>query len=203
MSKSVLLLMLLLMMCLLPNLSAQEADALQSYRIGAYEEAIRITESELALSPGNLDSYAVQGWSLLALGRWAGAVDSAQRALQVSRYDHRILAIMAEAQYELGNNLSALQYVQDYAAVRPEGSFINQVYLIMGEIHIRFEEYHLADIALSTALYYGPGNTDTWLRLGFAREQAGDPVNALQAYQRALELNGNLSQAQEAVERLN
>ncbi len=200
-----LLFMLIFSMLILPAMGAQSRereDALQSFREGNYSESIRITERELARTPGNMDAYAVQGWAFLALGDWAGAVDSAQRGLDVSRYDHRILAIMSEAQYELGNNLSALQYLQDYAAVRPSGNFIDQIYLLMGEIHIRFEEYHAADIAISTALYFEPGNADAWERLGFVREQAGDPNYALEAYRRALELNGNLSQARDAVERL-
>ena len=180
----------------------QERDALQAFRDGRYADAIRITELELESSPANMDAYAVQGWALLSLGRWTATIASSQRALEISPYDSRIIAIMAEAQYGLGNNLSALKYIQDYIAVSPNGSVVAYMYQLMGEIHIRFEEYHSADIALSTSLYYEPGNARIWQRLGFAREQTGDSDHALEAYRQALELNGNLEEAREALARI-
>ena len=41
-----------------------------------------------------------------------------------------------------------------------------------------------------------------WSRLGFAREQAGDHTHALEAYERALQLNSNLSEAARGRERV-
>jgi tetratricopeptide (TPR) repeat protein len=185
------------------TLMAQEQeDALVAFREGRYQDAIRITNAEIAASPARMDSYAVQGWTLMALGRWADAVDLAQRGLQIARYDHRLIAIMGEAQFRLGNNLAALQYLQEYTAIRPEGAIIGDVYAIMAEVHVAMNEFHHADIALSTSLYFGPGNAENWARLGFIREQAGSPETALAAYERALELNGNLSDAARAAQRL-
>lgn len=180
----------------------QSEDALVAFREGRYQDAIRITNAEISANPANMDSYAVQGWALLNLGRWADSVDLAQRALQQSRYDHRIVAIMGEAQYRLGNNLAALQYLQEYAAIRPEGSIIDEIYTLMAEVHVRLQEYHRADIALSTALYYDPSKLESWVRLGFIREQAGNVEAAIAAYQHALEMNANLPDVRQALARL-
>lgn len=177
-------------------------DALQAFREGRYQDAIRITNAEISATPGNMDSYAVQGWTLLALGRWADAVDLAQRGLQVSRYDHRVIAIMGEAQYQLGNNLAALQYLQEYTAIRPDGAIIDEVYRQMAEVYIRLEEYHSADIAYTTALHFDSSQAQWWYRLGFAREQSGSDSLALEAYEQALSIDPNLNQAREAIDRL-
>lgn len=177
-------------------------DALQAFREGRYQDAIRITNREIDSTPGNMDSYAVQGWTLLALGRWADAVDLAQRGLQVSRYDHRVIAIMGEAQYQLGNNLAALQYLQEYTAIRPDGAIIDEVYRQMAEVYMRLGEYHSADIAYTTALYYDSSQAQWWYRLGLAREQGGNDALALEAYEQAVSIDPNLTDANEAVERL-
>ncbi len=180
----------------------QQEDALVAFRQGRYRDAVRITTMEIAAHPGNMDSYAVQGWALLRLEQWANAVDLVQRALQISRYDHRLIAVMGEAQYKLGNDLVALQYLQEYVAIRPQGGIIDDVYSLMGEVHIRLAEYHRADIAYSTAVYYDGANANWWTRLGFAREKAGNVETALAAYRRALEMDSAQSGAREAVGRL-
>jgi tetratricopeptide (TPR) repeat protein len=195
--------MLLILTALIPAaLTAQDEDALVAFRQGRYSDAVRITNAEIARSPGNMDSYAVQGWSLLALEDWAGAVDLSRRALQVSRFDHRILAVMGEAQYQLGNYLTALQYLQEYASVRPDGPLIDQMYQLMAEVHINLNEFHHADIAYTTAVHITADNALWWSRLGFAREQAGRPDAAASAYRQALSLNPGLAAAREGLERL-
>ena len=93
-------------------------------------------------------------------------------------------------------------YLLGTKALPKNDAAIAQMYRLMGEIHTRFNEYHTADIALSTSLYYEPGDAETWQRLGFVREQTGDLVYAEEAYRRALELNGTLVQARTAVDRL-
>jgi cytochrome c-type biogenesis protein CcmH/NrfG len=41
-----------------------------------------------------------------------------------------------------------------------------------------------------------------WSRLGFAREQAEEYAHAVEAYERALELNPNLAEARRGLERV-
>lgn len=182
---------------------AQERpDALVLYRQGQYERAVNVTLEELGENPRNLDAYTVLGWSLLALGRYDDALEYGRRGLEVSRFDHRIVHIVGEANYQLGNNVEALQYLQNYAALAPRGTLIDEVYYLMGEIHIRLEEYHHADIAITTAVFLDGTRGRWWARLGYAREMAGSPEFALEAYRSALERNPNLIEAQRGLDRL-
>ena len=177
--------------------SAQEAnaDALQMYRGGDLDGAIRVTLSEINVNPNNIDSYVVLGWALNSAGRHAEAIDYGLQALQVNRFESRILQIVAEAHYDLGNTVEALEYLERYVQVAPTGSFVDWVYLAMGEIFLRLGEYHRADIALSTSVYHNNRVASRWGRLGFAREQLGEWQYALEAYERALQLDPNLGDA--------
>jgi predicted Zn-dependent protease len=58
-----------------------------------------------------------------------------------------------------------------------------------------------ADIALSTAVHWVPGNAAWWTRLAYARENAGDLADAIAAYERALSLNSQLSDARRGLDR--
>jgi tetratricopeptide (TPR) repeat protein len=195
-----------LFLFLLPAMVAAQAqprpDALVLYRQGQYERAVEVTIQELQENSANLDAYTVLGWSLLELLRYRDALEYGQRALRVSRYDHRILYIVSEAHYGLGNFTDALQYLQEYAAVMPEGRYIGQVYYLMGEVLLRFEEYHHADIAFTKAVHHVANRPQWWMRLGYAREMAGYPVLAIRAYEEALERNPNLLDARRALDRM-
>jgi len=177
--------------------SAQEenVDALELYRSGDREGAIRVTLSEIDANPNNIDSYVVLGWALNAAGRHAEAIDYGLQALQVNRFESRILQIVAEAHYDLGNTVDALEYLERYVQVAPTGSFVDWVYLAMGEIFLTLGEYHRADIAFSTSVYHNSRVASRWSRLGFAREQLGEWQFALEAYERALQLDPNFGDA--------
>jgi tetratricopeptide (TPR) repeat protein len=177
-------------------------DALQEYRNGNFDNAVAITLGELERNPNNIDSYVVLGWSLNALGRYQEAIDYSLRALQVNRFESRVIQIIAEAQYDLGNTLEALDYLQRYVQVAPTGSYIDWVYAAMGEIFIRLGEYHRADIALTTSVYHNNRIAGRWVRLGFAREQLEDWQYALEAYERALQLDPNLGDAIRGAQRV-
>jgi predicted Zn-dependent protease len=62
-------------------------------------------------------------------------------------------------------------------------------------------KYRHADIALSTAVHWLPGNAAWWTRLAYARENAGDLTEAISAYERALSLNSQLSDARRGLDR--
>lgn len=184
-------------------LGAQEdADALELYRDGDYEEAVEVTLQEIEEQPRNMDAYTVLGWSLLALDRYEDALQYGLRALETSRFDRRIVYIVGEAHYNLENYEDALGYFEEYVTIAPTGDLIDEVYSTMGEIFLRFDEYHHADAALSTAVYLNEGQASWWSRLGFAREQAGDHTHALEAYEQALELDADLSEAVRGRERV-
>lgn len=176
--------------------SAQDrVDALELYRQGRYQDAVDATMKEIESMPRNMNSFTVLGWSLLALDRYQEALEYGMRALQISRYDSRVIQIVGEAHFRLGHNLEALKYLQEYIAINPNGELADQVYDFMGETFIRLGEFHRADIAFSTAVYMDPENARWWSRLGFAREQVGDNEYALEAYNKALELDPQLTEA--------
>jgi tetratricopeptide (TPR) repeat protein len=181
--------------------SQTRPDALIEYRNGNYEKAVSICKDEITANPNNLDSHVVICWSLLRLNRFQEAQDYARLGRNLSRYDTRIIEILGEISYYEGRNSEALQYFQDYVNLAPEGQRIDMVYYFLGEIYIRLGRFRHADIALSTAVHWVPGNAAWWTRLAYARENAGDFSEAVKAYERALSLNSQLSDARRGLDR--
>lgn len=173
----------------------ENLDALQEYKNGNYEESVRICLAELEVTPNNMDSYTVLGWSLIRLKRYKEALDYAQTALKISRYDTRLIENCAEANYYLGNNKDALKYFEEYSSFVQTGGRVDLVYYFMGEIFIQTGEYHNADIAFTTALYHSPNVARWWTRLGYTREMAEDFTWSLDAYDKALKLNPSFAEA--------
>ncbi|MDR2501017.1 MAG: tetratricopeptide repeat protein [Treponema sp.] len=177
-------------------------DALLEYRNGKYETAVAICTNELAANPNNIESHVVICWSLIRLGRYDEARGYALQGRNISRYDIRIIEILGEAHYYQGRNNEALQFFQEYINLAPEGGRIDMVYYFIGEINIRLGRFRHADIALSTATHYMPGIAAWWSRLAYARERAGDLSEAVSAYERALRLDAQLSDARRGLERV-
>jgi tetratricopeptide (TPR) repeat protein len=193
------------------------ADALIEYRNGNYEAAVAICKGELAANPNNLESHVVLCWSLINLGRYEEALGYARNGRALSRYDPRIVEILAEIAYYQGRNLEALERFQEYVNLAPEGGRIDLAYYFVGEIYIRLGRFRHADIALSTAVHYVPGNAAWWTRLAYARENAAGPrpagrqaqaqyalelQEALKAYEQALALNAQYSDARRGLDRV-
>jgi len=178
------------------------ADALAEYRAGNYERAIQICRSEIEENPANLESHVVICWSLLRLNRYEEALRYARAGRTLHRYDSRITEILGEIYYYQGLNNEALQYFQEYVSFAPEGQRIEMVYYYMGEIYIRQGKFRHADIALSTAIHWVPNNAAWWVRLAYTRENAGELSSAIEAYERALSLNSQLTDAQRGLERI-
>ena len=175
-------------------------DALRLYREARYDEAVQVCLSELQEMPRNMDSFTVMGWSLLALNRYDEAYAQARKALEIAPYDQRVVQIAGESLYNLGKNREALSYFEQYVTLAPTGGRVASVYSLMGEIYIRLGQYNNADIAFSTALHFEGQNARWWARLGYARENGGDFVNAQAAYENALKLNSGLTEAQRGLE---
>jgi predicted Zn-dependent protease len=181
--------------------SQTRPDALAEYRNGNYERAVQICRNEIAANPRNLESHVVICWSLLRLNRYEEAMNYARTGQNLSRYDARIIEILGEINYYEGRNTEALQYFQEYITLAPEGARIETVYYLIGEIYIRLGRFRHADIALSTAVHWVPGNAAWWTRLAYARENAGDLAEAVTAYERALNLNSQLADARRGLDR--
>lgn len=199
-------LILLVTALLLPSgLGAQEAtapDALQLYRNGQYQAAIDATLAEIASNPGSVNSYVVLGWSLIDLGRWQEARDWTAKGLELARFDYRLVSNMGHALFQLNQNTLALQYLQEYVQLQPQGSNIDQIYFLMGEIFMRFGEYNHADMAFTAGLYHNPRSALWWTRLGYARELSGSIEGSRQAYREALNRQPNLGEALKGIQRL-
>jgi tetratricopeptide (TPR) repeat protein len=176
-------------------------DALVEYRNGNYERAVSICMDEIVANSRNLDAHVVLCWSLIRLNRYQEALPYAQAGRNLSRYDPRIIEILGEISYYEGRNREALQYFQEYINFAPEGTRIETVYYFIGEIYIRLGRFRHADIALSTAVHWQPGNASWWTRLAYARENAGDLSEAISAYERALSLNAQLADARRGLTR--
>ena len=184
------------------NSYAQQPDALLEYRLGNYERSVQICRNEIAENPSNLESHVVICWSLIRLGRYEEAMRFARAGRALHRFDPRITEILGEVHYYQGMNNEALQFFQEYVNLAPEGQRIDVVYYFMGEIFIRQGKFRHADIALSTAVHWVPANAAWWVRLAYARENAGDLSSSLEAYERALSLNSQLTDAQRGLDRI-
>ncbi len=182
----------------------QKKDALKLYNSGNYSESISVCRAEIEENNKNLDSYVVLCWALVKNGQYREAEYWGTEARKISRYDHRIIEILGEAKYYLGNNDAALPLFQEYVSlVSPGiGSRYAASYYFMGEIFIREARYNHADIALTTAVTYDNMNDVWWTRLGYAREMSRNYEGAEEAYNHALHLNPSQNDAINGVERV-
>jgi len=178
-------------------------DALLLYHNGKYKESIAVCEEELNENPNRVESYVVMCWSLVKNKQYAEAEQRANDGLKVSPYDLRLIEILGEAKYYLGKNQGAMEQFQKYVANAPEsGSRVGTAYYMMGEIYIKQARYQHADIALSSAVKKEPLLDNWWVRLGYAREMAGNDYEAIAAYDEALKLNSSSYEAIQGRKRL-
>ena len=170
----------------------QQKDALVLYHNGKYKESVQVCEEELKENPNRIDSYVVMCWSLVKNKQYAEAEQRATEGLAISAYDLRLIEILGEARYYLGKNNGAMEQFQKYVAGANESSSrLGTAYYFMGEIYIRQGRYQHADISLSSAVKKEPLIDNWWIRLGYAREMAGNYLEALEAYDEALRLNSS------------
>ncbi len=174
------------------NLAAQTKDAVVLYHNGKYKEAVQVCEDELKSNPNRIESYVVMCWSLVENKQYAEAEQRAGEGLKISPYEPRLIEILGEAKYYLGKNEAALEQFQKYVAnVTESAGRFGKAYYFIGEIYIRQARYQHADIALSTAVKAEPMLDNWWVRLGYAREMAGNYYEAMAAYDEALRLNSS------------
>lgn len=181
------------------SLSAQtlKQDALLLYQNGKYAEAIAVCEQEITENPNRIESYVVMCWALVRNKQYSEAEQRASAGLALSPYDLRLIEILGEARYYLGKNNGAMEQFQKYVASAPEsGSRVGTAYYFMGEIYIRQARYQHADIALSAAVKKEPLIERWWIRLGYAREMAGNYHQSVEAYEEALRLNSSSVEAE-------
>ena len=188
---------LCMLLCALSLLGEEKPDALALYNQKKYAESAQICLKEIEETPKNMDSYIVLGWALLGQKKYSDAAKYAEMGMKVSRYDPRNLFTAAEAYYYIGDNKKALKYLEEYAQIanKTTDKRLKHIYYFMGEIYIRKSEYSSADMAFSTALHYDNKVADWWARLGYAREMSKNYEWALEAYENALKLEPNHTEA--------
>ena len=170
----------------------QQRDALVLYHNGKYTESVQVCEEELKENPNRIESYVVMCWSLVKNKQYAEAEQRATEGLAISAYDLRLIEILGEARYYLGKNNGAMEQFQKYVAnANDSSSRLGTAYYFMGEIYIRQGRYQHADISLSSAVKKEPLIDTWWIRLGYAREMAGNYLESLEAYDEALRLNSS------------
>ena len=177
-------------------------DALQAFRDGEFERSVQICRDEIAENPNNIESHVVISWSLMALGRYEEALHYASAGRRLSRYDIRTIRNLGEIYFFLGRNNDSLQHFREFLSLAPAGTRVELVYYFMGEVYIRMGRFRRADIALTTAVNRVPGNAIWWTRLAYARENAGDLLEAAIAYERALALNPQSGDARRGLDRV-
>lgn len=167
-----------------------------------YREAIAICDAELAENPQRMDAYTVKSWSLFRLGRYREVVDLGTKALRI-RFDARIVQVMGEAYFHLGDDATSLRNLQRY--IDNAGEFADRVptsYFYMAESYVRMRRYDHADIAYALAVYREPNMPRWWLRYGLAVEALGDFRRADEYFGRALRLSPTMAEAREGQARV-
>ncbi len=182
--------------------SQQKKDALVEYRAGRYESAIKICEQEIANNPQNIDSHCVLCWSLVRNRQYAAGEQRATEARKLAPTDVRLIEILGEAKFYLGKNAAAMELFQQYVENAKNGARLGNAYYYMGEIYIRQAKYQHADIAMTASVHTEPLVDYWWTRCGYAREMAGSYASALEAYNKALELNSAQTDAARGKERV-
>jgi len=165
-------------------------DALVLYHNGKYAESVAVCEEEIAENPNRIESYVVMCWALVKNKQYNQAEQRASEGLALSPYDLRLIEVLGEAKYYLGKNTGAMEQFQKYVASAPESSArVGSAYYYMGEIYIKQGRFQHADIAFTSACKKDPLIDRWWVRLGYAREMAGNYDESHKAYEEALRLN--------------
>ncbi|MCL2270204.1 MAG: tetratricopeptide repeat protein [Treponema sp.] len=199
-----------------PGGTGQTLSALQNYQRGRdlesqnrtsesnalYNEAVRICLDEISRNAATRTTYTVIAWTMQRQRRYADVISWGERGLRIYPDEHRIVEIMGEAYFYLGNYERSLTYMQRYTNALPQGDRASIAFFFIGEIYRLTQKYHHADIAYTTALRIEPNIALWWYRLASVREQINDRNPAIEAYQQALRYNPNYREARDGLTRL-
>jgi tetratricopeptide (TPR) repeat protein len=195
--------------------AADRFTALQNYRTGReqeangrladadiyYNETVRICQDEVSRNAANRDTYAAITWALQRQKKYRDVVTWGDRGLRLYTDEYRVMETMGEAYFYLDDYDRSLNYMQRYTNALPQGERVSVAYFFIGEIYRLRQQYRHADIAYTTAVRLDPGSALWWYRLATVREYAGEYSPAIEAYQRALQLNPNYTEARAGLTR--
>jgi tetratricopeptide (TPR) repeat protein len=166
-----------------------------------YQEAVRLSTTEIQNGTANMDSYVVLTWTLQRLKQYNEVIRWGQQALRI-RNDYRIIETMGEAYFYLNDFDAALRSMQQYAANLPQGDKTSLAWFFIGEIYRIQKKYRHADIAYTTAVKLDPGVALWWYRLGTVRESVREYAYAAEAFERALKINPSYREAADGLSRV-
>ena len=167
-----------------------------------YSDAVSVCKNELLLNDKNIESYVVMCWALFRLKRYNEVVDNSLKALKINPNEYRIIENLGETYFYLDRYSESLRNLERYVDALPNGDRTATAYFFMGEIYRIEGKNHHADIAYSHAVKKEPSIALWWYRLGIAREKAGNPEKAKEAYKKALALKPAYREAEQALNRL-
>jgi tetratricopeptide (TPR) repeat protein len=194
--------------------SQVKPDAMASYRQGRdlegrgrtaeadarYNEAVAICLDEIKNNAATMDTYTVLTWALQRQKKYSDVITRGNEALKVSQ-DYRVIETMGEAYFYLGNFDASMRYMQRYIDNVANGERVSVAYFFIGEIYRFQKKFRYADIAYTTAVQLTPGMALWWYRLGSVRESIGDNKFASDAYENAIKINPEYSEAKSALAR--
>ena len=183
--------------------------ALQNYQMGRdleaqgrmteaqahYNEAIRLSQDEIARNVATSDTFTVMTWAMRRQNRHAEVLSWGEQGLRLFPNEHRLIETMGQSLFFMGDHTRSLSYLQRYVNFVPIGGRAPIAYFFKGEIYRIRQQFHNADIAYTTAVNLQPGLPLWWFRLGSVREAVGDFTHAIEAYERAISLNPNHQEA--------
>jgi tetratricopeptide (TPR) repeat protein len=167
-----------------------------------YNEAVRQCLDEVSGNAASRNTYTVLTWTLQRQRRYSEVITWGERGLRLFPDELRIVEIMGEAFFYMDDYGRSLTYMQRYTNALPQGDRVSVAFFFAGEIYRITQKYRHADIAYTTALRFEPNLALWWYRLGSVREEIGDKTQAIDAYQQALRLNPNYSEAKNGIARL-
>lgn len=150
-----------------------------------YNNAIEQCLTEIASNTTNnkkMDAYSIASWCLINLKRYNDVLKHSKDAFKINSEDHRIIEVVAEAYFYLGNDREALKLFQKY--VNMQGIYrLGIAYFFIGEIYEKMGKYSKALLAYSVAVR----NTDYrdnpkialwWYKLAIMKEALMDKTVA-------------------------
>ena len=181
---------------------ALEAQGFATQAAAYYDEAIRITQNEIARNAATSQTYTVMTWAMRRQNRHADVLHWGTQGLAFHADEHSLVETMGQSLFFLGDHTRSLDYMRRYVDAVPIGGRAPIAYFFKGEIYRIRQQFHRADIAYTMAVYLQPGLPLWWFRLGSVREAAGDFQHALEAYQQAIALNPGHQEANAGLSRV-
>lgn len=159
---------------------------------GLAEDALRLSEKVIAISPTISDAHDNRGSALQALGRPSDAATSFRRAIDLNPK-------AAHHRYNLGNALRSIDEkpaaAAAYKAAIARNPQLLQAYSNLGATLSELGLFEAAMNYCRKAIEINPSFADAHYNLGNALREAGDLPGAIESYYNAAGFNPNLTDA--------